>query len=89
MHWQRLEKPLRQTLSLRTNYAGLLTLLQVLSAGLHIEQINIEMQSENMTVHFVLQDAIWGMSMSKDVGQGCCCCRRCCRTAAQSFYPVA
>lgn len=65
LHWQRLEKPLRQTLSLRTDYAGLLTLLQVLPAGLRIEQINIEMQSENMTVRFVLQDATGGMSMSK------------------------
>ncbi|MBF1994915.1 hypothetical protein HW114_05005 [Serratia symbiotica] len=60
LHWQRLEKPLRQTLSLRTDYAGLLTLLQVLPAGLRIEQINIEMQSENMTVRFVLQDATGG-----------------------------
>lgn len=59
LHLQQLEKPLRQTLSLRTDYAGLLTLLQVLPAGLRIE-LNIEMQSENMTVHFVLQDATGG-----------------------------
>jgi len=38
LHWQRLEKPLQQTLSLRTDYAGLLTLLQVLLASLRIEQ---------------------------------------------------
>ncbi|CAI1957405.1 hypothetical protein [Serratia entomophila] len=57
LRWQRLEKPPRQALSLRVDYAGLLTLLKTLPPALRIEHLSIEAPSQEMKVGFILQDA--------------------------------
>ncbi|MCP1107464.1 hypothetical protein M6G53_19025 [Serratia nevei] len=57
LRWQRQEKPPRQTLSLRIDYAGLLALLEALPADLRLEQLSVETLSQGMTARMVLQDA--------------------------------
>lgn len=57
LRWQRQEKPPRQTLSLRIDYAGLLALLEELPADLRLEQLSVETPSLGMTARLVLQDA--------------------------------
>lgn len=57
LRWQRQEKPLRQTLSLRIDYAGLLALLEALPADLRLEQLSVETAPQGMTARLVLQDA--------------------------------
>ncbi|CAI1174885.1 hypothetical protein [Serratia ficaria] len=56
LRWQRLEKPPRQLLSVRIGYAGLLTLLTALPAGLRIERLSIETPPQGMRVRLTLQD---------------------------------
>ncbi|HEP1044992.1 TPA: hypothetical protein QIY62_003554 [Serratia marcescens] len=57
LRWQRQEKPPRQTLSLRIDYAGLLVLLEALPADLRLEQLSVETPPLGMTARLVLQDA--------------------------------
>ncbi|HAT2869482.1 TPA: hypothetical protein I8374_003980 [Serratia marcescens] len=57
LRWQRQEKPPRQTLSLRIDYAGLLALLETLPTDLRLEQLSVETPSLGMTARLVLQDA--------------------------------
>ena len=57
LRWQRQEKTLRQTLSLRIDYAGLLVLLEALPADLRLEQLSVETPPLGMTARLVLQDA--------------------------------
>ncbi|OKB66420.1 hypothetical protein BHU62_12740 [Serratia marcescens] len=57
LRWQRQEKPPRQTLSLRIDYMGLLALLEALPAGLRLEQLSVETQTQGMMARLVLQDA--------------------------------
>ncbi|BEM89417.1 hypothetical protein SME46J_38870 [Serratia marcescens] len=57
LRWQQQEKPLRQTLSLRIDYAGLLTLLEALPANLRLVQLRVETPPQGMTARLVLQDA--------------------------------
>ncbi len=54
--WQRQEKPPRQTLSLRIDYAGLLVLLEALPADLRLQQLSVETPPQGMTARLVLQD---------------------------------
>ncbi|BEN51745.1 hypothetical protein SMKC057_38570 [Serratia marcescens] len=56
LRWQRQEKPPRQTLSLRIDYAGLLVLLEALPADLHLQQLSVETPPQGMTARLVLQD---------------------------------
>ncbi|BEL91870.1 hypothetical protein EGJ31_19100 [Serratia marcescens] len=57
LRWQRQEKPPRQTLSLRIDYAGLLVLLEALPADLRLQQLSVETPPQGMTARLVLQDA--------------------------------
>lgn len=57
LRWQRQEKPPRQTLSLRIDYAGLLVLLEALPTDLRLEQLSVETPPQGMTARLVLQDA--------------------------------
>ncbi|MGP2759224.1 hypothetical protein ACTVLY_18750 [Serratia marcescens] len=57
LRWQRQEKPPRQTLSLRIDYAGLLVLLEALPADLRLQQLSVETSPQGMTARLVLQDA--------------------------------
>ncbi|AYZ30670.1 hypothetical protein [Serratia sp. FDAARGOS_506] len=57
LRWQRQEKPPRQTLSLRIDYAGLLALLGALPADLRLEQLSVETPPQGMAARLVLQDA--------------------------------
>ncbi|MDP8841231.1 hypothetical protein QZQ56_22890 [Serratia marcescens] len=57
LRWQRQEKPPRQTLSLRIDYAGLLVLLEALPADLRLQQMSVETPPQGMTARLVLQDA--------------------------------
>ncbi|HEJ7203762.1 TPA: hypothetical protein SMI21_001702 [Serratia marcescens] len=56
LRWQRQEKPPRQTLSLRIDYAGLLVLLEALPADLRLQQLSVETPPQGMTARLVLQD---------------------------------
>ncbi|EMF8147235.1 hypothetical protein ACWUZV_21265 [Serratia marcescens] len=56
LRWQRQEKPPRQTLSLRIDYAGLLVLLEALPADLRLQQLSMETPPQGMTARLVLQD---------------------------------
>ncbi|MBH3072687.1 hypothetical protein I5M92_21675 [Serratia marcescens] len=56
LRWQRKEKPPRQTLSLRIDYAGLLVLLEALPADLRLQQLSVETPPQGMTARLVLQD---------------------------------
>ncbi|WP_434461737.1 hypothetical protein ACMV5L_24270 [Serratia plymuthica] len=55
--WQQQEKSQRQTLSLNIHYGGLLRLLEALPPAFRIDQITLEAQADDLTVHFVLHDA--------------------------------
>ncbi|AVN49392.1 TPA: hypothetical protein SMG11_004101 [Serratia marcescens] len=57
LRWQRQEKPPRQTLSLRIDYAGLLVLLEALPGDLRLQQLSVETPPQGMTARLVLQDA--------------------------------
>ncbi|MGQ5835821.1 hypothetical protein ACUNIZ_15650 [Serratia sp. IR-2025] len=57
LRWQRQEKPPRQTLSLRIDYAGLLVLLEALPTDLRLQQLSVETPPQGMTARLVLQDA--------------------------------
>ncbi|HGM6911502.1 TPA: hypothetical protein ACKQDN_004507 [Serratia marcescens] len=57
LRWQRQEKPPRQTLSLRIDYAGLLVLLEALPADLRLQKLSVETPPQGMTARLVLQDA--------------------------------
>ncbi|CAI1798944.1 Uncharacterised protein [Serratia marcescens] len=56
LRWQRQEKPPRQTLSLRIDYAGLLVLLEALPTDLRLQQLSVETPSQGMTARLVLLD---------------------------------
>ena len=56
LRWQRQEKPPRQTLSLRIDYAGLQVLLAALPADLRLQQLSVETPPQGMTARLVLQD---------------------------------
>ncbi|BEM01414.1 MULTISPECIES: hypothetical protein [Serratia] len=56
LRWQRQEKPPRQTLSLRIDYAGLLVLLEALPGDLRLQQLSVETPPQGMTARLVLQD---------------------------------
>ncbi len=56
LRWQRQEKPPRQTLSLRIDYAGLLVLLEALPGELRLQQLSVETPPQGMTARLVLQD---------------------------------
>ncbi|MEL5299368.1 hypothetical protein PTR52_18810 [Serratia nevei] len=56
LRWQRQEKPPRQTLSLRIDYAGLLVLLEALPTDLRLQQLSVETPPQGMTARLVLLD---------------------------------
>ncbi|MEN4242561.1 hypothetical protein [Serratia marcescens] len=56
LRWQRQEKPPRQTLSLRIDYAGLLVLLEALPTDLRLQQLSVETPPQGMMARLVLLD---------------------------------